>query len=132
MTACADGPLPGWAARVRYGEGPERSWAVIAPASPVTLRAFTLGDALRVCTDELTAEVSASCQLSVADATGTTLLQDAADGGYFEAPDGSRGVVRDSPPDERYFGLGEKSGTLPRRCCSMAWRSRASLRSQRC
>lgn len=141
---CVDGPIPAWVTRVdggvrarcgavslvlsaplegvlraRYGDpsAPARSWAVVAPPSAaVTLRAFANGSSLHVCTEDLAAEVvPEGCRLHLTDATGATLLEDGPDGGYFESTGGARGVTRTSPPDERYFGLGEKAGGLDKR-----------------
>ncbi len=103
--------------RLRYASPttPSRSYAVTT-SSVQPLRAAGNATSLGVCIDGLRAELrAADCHLRVMDASGAVLQEDAPGGGYFERPDGSRGVDRLSPPEERLYGLGEKSGGLDKR-----------------
>jgi alpha-glucosidase len=81
------------------------------------------GDRFMICTPLIRLEVALpDCQVTVRDAAGRTLLQDAPGGAVSSADEtfhgasyASRTLVRKSPPDEVVFGLGEKTGPLDRR-----------------
>ncbi len=74
------------------------------------------------CAGGIAVEVSpAGCAVRVMDAEGAILVEDEAGGGYGEGPwqpawgrpgaGTARWVVRRTPPEERFYGLGEKTGT---------------------
>jgi alpha-glucosidase len=77
----------------------------------------------RVCTDGLLLEIDrASCRLRATTAEGTVILEDASGGAYVrDAATGARGVVRETPAGERFFGFGEKTGPLDKRGRAMTF-----------
>lgn len=122
VTALDDGAL-----RLRYlpagaPAAASRSWAVVdaAPAREVTAGASTEG--LVVCADGVVARVEAdTCRIRVADLDGNTLLDDGSAPGWSRDPDGAVRVTRASPPDERFYGFGERHGALERRGTRMVF-----------
>lgn len=117
VTAVADGIL-----RVRAAPDgvfpPDESWAVLPRASRPPVQSHAPagdGPAIRFATAEL--EVTATLdplRVTICDRAGTVLLDDAPgrptvfEGASFRA-------WKASPPDERYYGLGDKPGRLDRR-----------------
>jgi alpha-glucosidase len=106
------------------GQAPPRSWVVAevaGPAPEVTLVGTEAG--AMVCLGGLRVEVRrASCRLRVRDLQGAVILEDPAGGGWFRRPGtlgGAEtqvvGATRYAEPDEVFYGLGEKTGSLNRR-----------------
>ncbi len=107
--------------RVRYlplgAAPPDRSFALVTPAaelSPaprVEVASADDGETLIVCTDLVTLRVEREgARVVASDAAGRVLLDDVAD-----LAARADAVVRTTPPDEPFYGLGEKTGSLDRR-----------------
>ena len=118
-TALDDGAL-----RLRYlasgaAVPATRSWAVVDGTAARAASASGDGDGAVLCGDGITVRVAAStCRVTVTDGAGHVLVDDGADGGWSEAGGGidvQVRVVRATPPTERFYGLGERSGRLARR-----------------
>ncbi|MGH8253018.1 MAG: TIM-barrel domain-containing protein [Steroidobacteraceae bacterium] len=105
--------------RVRMGHPnlPENaSWAVeAAPRGARTpMKSQRDGNITRLDTGALAVEVDASTlQVSILDANGKPLLQDAGAGVAFNS--GGFALTKSAPEGVHYFGLGDKAGTLDRR-----------------
>jgi alpha-glucosidase len=69
-----------------------------------------------VCTEELWIEVDRKdCRVRAADKSGAVLLESPEGGGGVKV-DGDQRVVRwSAPPDEHYYGFGERTGSLDKR-----------------
>lgn len=128
--------LPDSVLRVRYGidrtQPPPVGSASLVPvtiaAAAPAWRSGRTGNSAVLCTPALTLTVEpGACALRVVDvATGSTVLHDPAEGGFFrrtEAADQVIGVTHASPPDEAFYGLGLHTGTQ-----ADGARSRLSLR----
>jgi alpha-glucosidase len=109
--ALADGVV-----RVRYlprdGEPADRSFSLVTPANELAGAAVEAagidgGEGLALCTEALEVRVTRQCAVRVIDREGRVLLDD------VEAS--PQRVVRSTPTDEPFFGLGEKTGALDRR-----------------
>lgn len=98
------------------------SLAVVATADPGLLPLTgSTADGFEICTSELRARVeSRGCRVRVAQVDGTVLSEDPPQGGFFRtsaspgpgaASQEVIGVVRNAAPDERFFGLGLRTGT---------------------
>ncbi len=105
--------------RLRYAtggadaRGEDTSWAVVtAPAPATEVRVTGVDDGVELCTAEAIVTVGADCTVIVRDATGHLLVADA-----LPAAATASGVTltRATPPTERFYGLGEKTGALDRR-----------------
>jgi alpha-glucosidase len=108
-------------ARLRYvptgASPPERSWAVITPPAPGQGQAFTIGagEAVAFCSDRLLIGVErGSCRVRVLDLQGGVLLDDPPGGGFGQSAGGAS-VTRRTPPEERFYGFGERTGSLDKR-----------------
>ncbi|MFO0578365.1 MAG: glycoside hydrolase family 31 protein [Polyangia bacterium] len=116
--------------RLRYGareplRAPGSSRAVLptGAAPPAWSYGTTCAGELVVCSDELVLQVSpGACRLRATDRDGHVLLDDGAAGGGFTAHETIEGrvqpvvgVARATPADERFYGLGQKTGALSRR-----------------
>jgi alpha-glucosidase len=102
--------------RLRYGAAAPRHSAAVVGTPDQGLEPSFGGDdeQVAICSSELSVTVSRDCRVTVADRTGKVLLEDGADGGYFE--DGtSRGVRRALVQGERFYGFGEKGGPFDKR-----------------
>lgn len=123
VSALADGVL-----RLRYGgKEPQRaaSWAVLPTLAPPPEWSYgtTCAGELVVCSAELTLLVRpGACRLRVQSPDGSVLVEDGETGGAFTTSaeiDGRTqpvvGVQRRTPLDERFYGLGQKTGPLARR-----------------
>jgi len=102
--------------RVRFGrEGrmPEdASWAVLPAARTASLRVTAAGDGFA--TARLRVRILPDLRVVISDLTGKVLLADAP-GRPLEFHGESFRVYKQMPPDEHYFGLGDKTGPLDRR-----------------
>ena len=103
------------------------------PALPYAIKGFVPdpqelswgsdGERLEVCTTDLHVTIDlTNCALEVADAGGFLLLRDSSDKAVSQeamtfrgATYDARTLVRESPVDEVFFGLGEKTGGLNKR-----------------
>lgn len=104
VTGYADG-----VARLRYGAPARPSFAVIhEPAPPELVRAAGTADGAELCTAELRIAVADTCAVTVYDAAGRVLVADA-------APPAAGVLTRATPPGERFYGFGEKTGPLDKR-----------------
>lgn len=114
--------------RLRYGPregGAAASWAVLPSLAPPPAWSYgtTCAGELVVCSEELTLLVKpGACRLRASHRDGGVLIDDGEAGGYFTASetiDGQAqpvvGVRRKTPKDERFYGLGQKTGALLRR-----------------
>jgi alpha-glucosidase len=102
--------------RMRVGKatGPEYSWAVIKKDWPAVDAKFSGDKKTKIIkTSALEARVQLSpFQISFYDAGGRLISSDAREMGW----DGERvRCWKSMPPDEHYFGLGEKAGSLDKR-----------------
>lgn len=74
---------------------------------------------VRVCTDELLVEIDrATCGARALDEDGNVVSEDRDGGGLVvggELGPSSRGLVRTAAPGERFYGFGERTGTLDKR-----------------
>lgn len=112
VEALADGIV-----RLTYERGaPARpSWAVVAPPSPPPVAAGALDGGVRLCTASLVVNVAAeTCRVRVEDGGGNTLLDEPAGGGSYAAG-AKAGLRRLTPPGERFYGFGERTGALDKR-----------------
>lgn len=95
---------------------PARSWAV-HPVEPEPLDAAPAGEGFVLRTGRAEVEVAASGAMRVAF-DGVEVLADDPGFSWREPPGGGAArpvLMRRAPPDERYYGLGEKLGPLDRR-----------------
>jgi alpha-glucosidase len=113
--------------RIRHVDAaapPRGSFAVVDRVRPDPKARFgsTASTAL-VCAGQVLVEIDrASCRVRAAQADGTVILEDADEGGYVrDAAAGTRGVLRKTPTDERFYGFGEKTGPLDKRGRSMTF-----------
>ncbi|MBI5538267.1 MAG: DUF5110 domain-containing protein [Deltaproteobacteria bacterium] len=103
---------------------PDRAWAVTKslPQDPAAEVTGTLEGA-QVCTKWLSIQVRADGRIKVVDAASTVLMEDPAGGGWSQgsqpqdggSPTSTVRVVRSTPPDEVFYGFGERTGPLERR-----------------
>ena len=96
--------------RLRYDAPPARPWQVAPPAPAREVAIGGDGDAAVLCAPALTVRVDAACRITITDASGATLVADGEAGGW----DGAS-LVRATPPGERFYGFGERTGGLDRR-----------------
>jgi alpha-glucosidase len=114
LDGLADGVL-----RLQYlapGDLPDRrSFAVTPPPARAAATVAEGADGVvTLTTPELVATVDTSCRVHVEDAAGRVLLDDGLRGGWFA--EGDRvGVRRATPPEERFYGFGERNGGLQKR-----------------
>jgi alpha-glucosidase len=113
-------------ARIRFAPtgafAPRRSWSPVPPDDtfeqpPVTV-ATTDAGAVELSSTRLTVRVEPTAgRVTVLDrSNGQVLVSDGADGGPSWAPGGEPATwTRRMPPDEHYFGLGERTGLLDKR-----------------
>ena len=106
------------AARLSYvapgAQAPARSWAVIATPRAASSYAGADGDELLLCTAEYAIRASAAGRLRISDPSGAVLLSDPEGGGWPKTASTAR-VLRHTPPEERFYGFGEKTGGLDKR-----------------
>jgi len=108
--------------RYRTSRSPawSRSWAVLPHEWPDVPVEFSVeGEPVALRTACLEVRVSADLHIVATDRAGRVLLQEAPGDGYFEPPQGGCGIQRRTPPDERFYGFGEKTGPLEKRGRSM-------------
>ena len=114
VTLFADGIV-----RMRYqpgaDSGGERSWAVLTPLAPAEVIISEQPGAVELCSDQVKIVVTAACQVDVTDASGATLVDDAVEDGGWSTDDSGATVRHSTPPDERFYGFGEKNGPLDKR-----------------
>lgn len=93
---------------------PDSSWAVVKPSSAdVTFEDSP--DVIRMRTSELTVEITRSpCRITFLDRDGNVINADDPGKGMGWEEDEVR-VWKTMPPDEQYYGFGEKSGRLNKR-----------------
>ena len=93
----------------------ERPWAQVdAPGADPDVRVGADGDDAEVCAPALVIRVTRDCRVEVRDAGGHVVLEDGAGGGFRAEAGGAR-LIRRTPPGERIYGLGERTGGLDRR-----------------
>ena len=107
------------AIRLRYlvTNGPQ-PWPTGAIAPQPGLPAIGVGqtcDGAVLCTDTLAIHVDAQCRIRAVDAVGTELLADPPQGAFVVTPDGQPRLTRRTQPNDRFYGLGGKTGPLDRR-----------------
>ena len=112
--------------RVRYvqpGE-PKHSYAVLPqPFTDILMEYGSIDGSLVICAAHFRVQVEpGTCRLTIQDDEGNVLVEDLDSGGYQEETkllDGqsvdTRSVSRKSPPEERFYGFGEKTGPLNKR-----------------
>lgn len=96
--------------------GPDESWAVVKTDWPATsLEVLEHRTSIRAITPELVIEISKSpCRVTLRDRVGNVINQDDPEKGM--SWDGKEvRVWKTLPPDEFYYGLGEKAGPLEHR-----------------
>jgi alpha-glucosidase len=96
--------------------GPDESWAVVKTDWPsVPIEVDESQTALRLTTPEVVVEINKSpCRITFRDKSGSVINQD--DPGKGIAWDRKQvRVWKTMPPDEYYYGLGEKAGPLEHR-----------------
>jgi alpha-glucosidase len=104
--------------RLRYlaknGPQPWPTGAMLAPQKPSAIGVGQTCDGAVLCTDALALHVDPQCRVFAVDAAGTQLLADPSNGAFAVTPAGPR-LTRQTPPNERFYGLGGKTGPLDRR-----------------
>ncbi|MCB9594661.1 MAG: DUF4968 domain-containing protein [Sandaracinaceae bacterium] len=107
--------------RLRYlpldADVPDRSFALVtpaaelAPATRIDVGSDDASETLVICTERVTVRVAREGgRVTVADDEGRVLVDDVADPASTASA-----VVRATPADEPFYGLGEKTGGLDRR-----------------
>lgn len=120
--------------RARYvpagASAPERSWSIQDwPDQDTDIVLSANGDTVEVCTKWMIVRVqSGSCRLRIEDTTGAVLVDDGTYGGFSRATVSGGGgptevsrIDRETPPDEQFFGFGERTGSLGRRGRTMTF-----------
>ncbi|MBI5547676.1 MAG: DUF5110 domain-containing protein [Deltaproteobacteria bacterium] len=100
-----------------------RSWAVRTQDWPEVPASILVDDeAVTLRTRCLDVRVFPDLHLSATDRAGHILLQEVPGDGYLEpASGGGCGIQRHTPPQERFYGFGEKVGPLDKRGRSMTF-----------
>jgi alpha-glucosidase len=93
--------------------GPDRSWAVVNPRGTVgEVAVGSVDGRFALCTSALSIVVDGQLRVVVTDAAGQVVVEDGPGGGYIEEPaTGLRRLRRAATPTERFYGLGERTGT---------------------
>jgi alpha-glucosidase len=107
---------------VRPGEAPDRRSFAVQERLPAEPTFGGDAESAWMSTPELSVRVDAACRVQVLDAQGAVLLEDGPSGGFFD--EGDRvGVRRATPPDERFYGAGERTGPLQKRGSHVVFRN---------
>ncbi len=111
--------LAGGGARLRYlPAGSPQPWPTAAivpqPATASGAAGPTCAGAV-ICTPRLTLQLDTQCRLTAQDAAGAVLLADPPGGSFALDPAGQPKLTRLAPPEQRFYGLGGKTGALDRR-----------------
>jgi alpha-glucosidase len=97
---------------------PRRSWAP-TPADEAfptpAPKVVEQEDAIVAVLPEMSVAIADSGRVSVSDKSGRPLLVDVDDGGPEWHDDGSTSWIKRMPPNERYYGFGERLGLLEKR-----------------
>ena len=101
--------------------GPSRTWALAGAPLAAPLRwVGAVGASLTVCTPELRVSLTpGDCHLSATLADGTPILSTLEP--PHRASDGQLRATYASPPGERFYGFGERTGPLDRRGTAMTF-----------
>ena len=97
------------------GAAPHASWAVLAaPDATVAASVGAVEGGVRLCTAALNVDIAeAGCRVHIADPEGATMIDEPAGGGSVA---GDKPALRRlTPPGERFYGFGERTGPLDKR-----------------
>ncbi len=109
--------------RVRFAPqgtfAPRRSWAVAKPDEEWPETSFNLNqeaEKLTVTTERLKIEIQRSpCRLTILDTAGRILSQEDEQGGMALNETGQPACFKIMPPEEKYYGFGERTSLLNKR-----------------
>ncbi len=105
--------------RVRYAagvdpRGDDGSLAITPPPAPaMSVAIAATGDSVAMCTPDAVIAIAADCSVVIADADGRAIVVD--DSGPRASAAGHVSVSRATPAGERFYGFGEKTGSLDKR-----------------
>jgi alpha-glucosidase len=96
-----------------------RSWAVTRPDEDWPETDFDFSEepeTLTLSTSKLKIQIRRSpCRLTILDSAGQILCEETEQGGLASSPDGKVACLKNSPPNEGYYGCGERTSLLNKR-----------------